>query len=497
MEASSSLFEGGTGGGLLLGVIEKLLPSGARVLWIGDDRPAKDFVAAGYSVEAVHVAQGNIHPTVVNPLRETLLSLEGRGDACWDAVVFFETLACLSMVDVFDLIPGLLGDAGVLLGLDRVCLERLEETASARPWLVYLERMASRAGFSLEVLAQFPIAGSEDRVVLFQCRRTTTPCWRVGWIHEGRSSEMRALFRRVFDIEMSEQHWCWKYGQGRGCGIGVWRTDTGELVAHYGGTTRRAVFLGRDVLAFQACDLMVASEGRGSLMRQGPAFLAVASFLESQLGFGAAHLLGIGFPNERAYRLPERLGLYSGCLGRIQELNWQTEPLGWRKGLWACQEVRASDVGSLSVLDLCWKDMRDDMGGLVVGVRDAHYFVHRYLSHPDKTYRVLSVRHRLFRRRRGVVVLRRLEDDRFELMDVIGAIANVADLVRYARGVAGEAGAQRLCAWMVDNIVPFFPASDSQVDLGVLVPGNNWTPGPGNELVAGRWWLTGGDTDFR
>jgi hypothetical protein len=31
----------------------------------------------------------------------------------------------------------------------------------------------------------------------------------------------------------------------------------------------------------------------------------------------------------------------------------------------------------------------------------------------------------------------------------------------------------------------------------IIIPHNRWTPGiPANELM-NRWWLTGGDTDFR
>lgn len=34
-------------------------------------------------------------------------------------------------------------------------------------------------------------------------------------------------------------------------------------------------------------------------------------------------------------------------------------------------------------------------------------------------------------------------------------------------------------------------------DLGINVPANAWSAGPPIEKLIGRWWLTGGDTDFR
>ena len=56
-----------------------------------------------------------------------------------------------------------------------------------------------------------------------------------------------------------------------------------------------------------------------------------------------------------------------------------------------------------------------------------------------------------------------------------------------------------LTAWLSDALLPVFNADGAAAvqDLDVIVPGNGWTQGPAHETLVGRWWLMGGDTDFR
>lgn len=486
-------------GSVLLESVRALLPDGGKVLLVG---PAlgvlkATLAGAGYALDCVECQHPESHSTCANPVRDALFEQIAEGRA-WDLVVLQSGLIALDPVDVFDLLPALLSaqSAGLLL-LDSFCLERADERASTKPLLDYVGRLASRAGFSFRIVKTLreSLAGREAYLLL-HCQKQQDLRWRVGWIGRERASEMRALFHEVFGHEMSDAHWHWKYGDGRGCGIGIWRTDNGRLIAHYGGTTRSAVCFGEPVQIFQACDLMVASGDRGSFSRQGPVFLAAASFLENQLGFGAPHLLGIGFPNERAYKLPEHLGLYTGCLGRIQEISWTAETSGLSGLLWQCQELSGFGDKVCASLDRCWQLMLNDMGERVIGVRNARYVLDRYVSHPDKQYRVFLVRHRIYPRWQGVIVLRAVDQERMELLDVITPVSCIPALICRACEIAAHAGAKQVYAWLVDNIVPQFAPYASAQDLGVLVPGNRWTKGPLNDSVRGRWWLTGGDTDF-
>ena len=91
------------------------------------------------------------------------------------------------------------------------------------------------------------------------------------------------------------------------------------------GMERRILFKGLPATAFQSGDSMVAREHRGTLSKRGPFFLSVAAFQDRYLGHGRPYLISYGFPNERAMRLAERLGMYTQ-IGRLFEIHWPAEP---------------------------------------------------------------------------------------------------------------------------------------------------------------------------
>jgi hypothetical protein len=62
--------------------------------------------------------------------------------------------------------------------------------------------------------------------------------------------------------------------------------------------------------------------------------------------------------------------------------------------------------------------------------------------------------------------------------------------------MAAAHGARRLFLWITDNMADRLSAGATVRQLDIFVPANVWTPAPPVEALAGRWWLTGGDTDF-
>jgi hypothetical protein len=405
-------------------------------------------------------------------------------------------VAALDPIDLFEFALRLLPMGGELWLGGEFAVERDQLLPDPRPWLEHVLRLAERFGCTAEVVAE------DDSQHLLRCIRSEAKNWQLGRITPGRAGEMQALFAEVFGHPMSAAHWQWKYGDGRGLGIGVWRCGDAapdRLVAHYGGTSRSIRYAGQPSRAFQACDLMVAVSDRGALTRKGPVFLAGSTYLEHELGYGAPHLLGIGFPNERAYRLPEKLGLYADVLARIQEVSWPARlARSWRATV---REIDLADPAAAALIDTAWTAMCRSLPQHIVGVRDAAYVRQRYQAHPEFAYRVFVVRRRLLGSVLGVLVLRRLDGEDgpvCELLDAIGPVGRMPELVGHARRLAAALGAGRLFAWLADNLLPYFPLAGEAVvrDLQVLVPGNNWTPGPSTASLQGRWWLTGGDTDF-
>jgi hypothetical protein len=141
--------------------------------------------------------------------------------------------------------------------------------------------------------------------------------------------------------------------------------------------------------------------------------------------------------------------------------------------------------------------MRADLGNMIVRVRNAAALHHRYTAHPDKSYRLFIVQPQSSADPLGLFVLQPNVEGSCELMDIVGPIAVLPLLVAEARRAAASLGAERLFGWVIDNIRPAF-GSDAKVrDLQVFVPANAWTAGPSIADLVDKWWLTGGDTDFR
>jgi hypothetical protein len=227
--------------------------------------------------------------------------------------------------------------------------------------------------------------------------------------------------------------------------------------------------------------------------------MAMATFLELQIGDAAPAYAGFGFPNRRAYVLPEKLGLYRHC-GRVFEARWPTVQ---RPPFWATRVSELERGASAAVdglFDQAWAAMAHSLKDCVVGERDAAYLRHRFCDHPDHVYRLLAVRHRLGGGLLGIAILRHgvgSEAD-CELLDLIGARRAMPALLAQARRFAARLGARSLFAWLSEKALTHLRTADMETrDIEVVIPANRWTAAQGTESANGHWWLTGGDTDFR
>lgn len=466
-----------------------------RILSVGPDVPLlAELCAAGHAVSSITAADFAAGP------------VSGQ----WSVLLLVDSAELIDSVDLFERSGDWLGTDGRLLIAGTFLLRRDRPACAPHHYLEHCLRLAERAGF-VKALHLELSAPAEDRDedggacgnFLVGWQRSEVPIWRLGRIDGERVDQLRRLFEQVFGHDMSVAHWQWKYGDGRGIGIGVWRCGDGapQLVAHYGGVSRDILLFGVPTKALQCGDVMVAEQGRGSLSRKGPVFLASATCLEHSIGYGTPHLIAFGFPNERAYRLPERLGLYAES-GRMVEVAWP--PADGGPSLWyALREIDPADPLLDRLFDACWSAMATTTCHLAIGVRDAAYLRYRYLAHPDKTYRLFILKQRLTGRALGVIVLRIDEDAagvrRCELLDVVGAVANIPLLVQQARRLAAQWSCLNLFAWLTENLLPYLalPSESSSCPIGIVIPANAWTAGPPVASFAGKWWLTSGDMDFR
>ena len=520
----------------------------SRLLGVGYD-------ATGITPDATQItfAQGRHGPGLpVLPLRFENFD---RDAGTWQTILFQESGQYIDDIDLFANAARLLDENGEIVVMDEfslvrdrdepehlhyldhflrlaerfgfVCMTRLDLTAQAAPtvdWLLdscrrHAELLKRELGVRDDQLAALEASNTAYRekyvqrrygYFLLRLRRNSRPRWQPGRIAGRGIDQMRALFAEVFGHEMSAAHWQWKYGDGRGLGVGVWQSvaDDGgivadpPLIAHYGGMVRDIRYFGRPAKALQCGDVMVASAGRATLSRRGPMFIATATCLEHEIGYGTPHLVGFGFPNERAYRLPERLGLYAE-VGRMVEVTLR--PVAVRPALrLAVRRLNPTDGDADARMEACWIAMQASLGDLIVGVRDARYLRHRYLAHPDKSYQLHLVQRRFGGAPLGLLVLRVIDDAagegrRCELLDMVGAANWMPVLIHHARRIAAGMQCQQLFAWVGDNLLPrlALPADADVVELNICIPANHWTHGPAIEEQRGKWWLTGGDMDFR
>jgi hypothetical protein len=249
---------------------------------------------------------------------------------------------------------------------------------------------------------------------------------------------------------------------------------------------------GKPESAIQVSDVMVHPAERGVMTRSGAFFVSAASYLERSIGYGRPHLLAFGFPLQRALALPVKLGLYEQ-VDQMTELTWPAGA-GWSARLLRSERAGEQHHGSINRL---WRMMAAEFQGGIIGVRDADYVAQRYLRHPTVAYECLLVHKRLTGSPLGLCVMRMVDEQLAELVDVIGPRDAFPALVRIARHWARQQGAAHLRAWITTSHAHLLSRDASAMDMGIAVPANIWTPGPKPQELKDHWWLMAGDTDFR
>lgn len=335
--------------------------------------------------------------------------------------------------------------------------------------------------------ARFGLAPDEQG----KWRLQRAPRWQPVWVGVMQLPAWDGLFTASFGYAMSPLVRQWKYRDVERLGMGVRRGD--ELVAFYGGMPRPVSYFGQPATAVQIGDVMVHPGERGVLTRSGPFQMAAATFLEQQIGHGRPYLIGFGFPEDKAMRLAERLGLYAQ-VDAMTELRW---PALAPRAVW---NVYARPLGTSSsgVVDALWEEMKTTLPESIVGVRDGAFVQGRYLDHPMRPYSVLLVRRRFTGSVVGVVVVRDRLEQGVELVDFIAPPERFKELLGVARRYAGHLGRAEVFTWITASHADRLADENSRrVPLNLLIPANIWSHGPDVSELRDRWWLMGGDTDFR
>lgn len=355
----------------------------------------------------------------------------------------------------------------------------MNSTSDSAQWL-HSAALAQRLGFSDE---------GQQKGYWLNSRNAQSPVIR--WVKKIDFADWRSLFLACFNHDISAEQWAWKYRDTDKPGIAV--LIEGRMIAFYGGMPRKVSACGVRQTAIQVGDVMVHPDFRGGLTRKGPFQMAASTFLEQSLAEKAPYWIGFGFPNQRAMRLAQRLHVYRP-VDQLVELFWPPcqASLPW----WL--ETSHADPLQLDFVNALWDEMRLAMTGSIVCVRNADHVRERYVTHPAHSHSLLKVYNKITRRVYGLAVLRKLSDDRQELLDVIGHPKHFAKLIMAAQSFAAQVGSPSVSAWVTQSHAHLLMSSDSKSNLlDVFIPTNDWVAGNATLDPTQRWWLTSGDTDFR
>lgn len=304
---------------------------------------------------------------------------------------------------------------------------------------------------------------------------------------------LQPLFDSVFNHPVSLDLLRWKYASGHGESWAAGLANVERPLLHCGLLFRDILFHGEARQAAQLVDLMAEPKQTGLSRAQSPFTLLMRHLLAQLPGPRNPEALAFGFPSERAMRLGEHNGVYC-AVDHWLALHFTPcqQLVGPRLRAW-----RATDAGELALADGLWQRMREDFTDAVLGVRDAAYLHWRYLAHPERQYQIFVVESRWRRCPVGLAVLAPGSGAR-EIVDVIGAWDDLPEiLLALQRGVA-EHGASTLnlllTAGFAASLAPF--ANTCQT-TEFRIMANPDSPEVALAKLRGRWWLTGGDTDYR
>ena len=304
---------------------------------------------------------------------------------------------------------------------------------------------------------------------------------------------VRALFRKIFNEEMSQRHWEWKYLRPQSRAVAFYKDD--NLLAHYGGVGTDIILDGEKSMAMQIADLMVDPDVRHAVRSRSPFYLSGKMFLESTVGFGNEFLLAYGFPSERAMGLSERLGFFAP-VGRMMEIQWDASE---SKPSW-CETIipvtKENFDEYTADIDSLWKSFQALFKDKIICRKDADFVRWRYLEHPSKSYNVHLIKNRISGKPSALLVLKS-ENGSVMLMDLVTRSLDLTKAINTARYIAEDNGKSQLTSWCSDTFIDIFKTVNSRVkELPVIIPACTATRGPSPDVQKLKWWFMPGDTDY-
>jgi len=313
-------------------------------------------------------------------------------------------------------------------------------------------------------------------------------------LHEGQFEQIQPLFQRVFGHSISRKLLDWKYADGRGQSwIVAAAPDNTEPAVHCGVFFRHILLDENPVKAMQLVDLMAAPKTSGLARKDSPFGILLRAVLTQPPLPENPHGIAFGFPSDRAMRLAENLGVAQAD-DHLMEL--ELAPAR-RLSLLTYRVLRDLSAGDEDKIARLWAKMRDDLRDFAVGVHDAAYIRYRYIDRPEGSYTLVLVESRWRRTPVGLAVIG-MQSPQPELLDIVCPLGHGEDVL------------VTLQRWMADNRIELMRFSLTRTfaqrfagiatrlsETQFRIMGSPFAAPEAQVRLAGKWWLTGGDTDYR
>lgn len=311
------------------------------------------------------------------------------------------------------------------------------------------------------------------------------------WLRQDDFEPWHLLFQACFGHSISRHQWHWKYRDTDRLGIAAF--DNTRMIAFYGGMPRQLLAMGHQIAGIQVGDVMVHPDFRNTLSRRGPFQMVSSTFLEQNFSHTAPYQLGFGFPNERAFKVAQRLGLYRQ-VDEVIQIN--LAPNKSRLRPWLSLTKQSIDVLLPSVNSL-WSAMQTGFGNSILGFRDASFFKSRYGDSLGFAYECLALRNRFTGKIHCIAVCRQRAEG-LEILDLLGHPNTFTQVLDGICAYPFYSNLPNIFMWVTKSHLHLFSKTNlTSTPLGICVPTNCWVSGDFVENIDQRWWLTGGDTDFR
>ena len=301
------------------------------------------------------------------------------------------------------------------------------------------------------------------------------------------------LFEKSFDTTFNQDIWNWKYELGQGKCVVARGSKNGEIVSHYGGAPRQIQYFGKPNTAIQVCDVMVLPEIRRQYGKSSLFFKTAATFLEREIGNTVNHLLGFGFPNQKAMNIAFRLGLYEKTdeyLELVYPLRENLETSSFQ-----LVPIEIYNTQHQQCIDQLWLLMKQETTAGIIGDRHWRYIKYRYFDHPwfqSNQYRCVFLNDEAGESMAAVFL--KEHEERLLVLDLLCPPSAMKHVLGNLAQLLSE---KELKIWITRGWVDAVKTESAiENNLGIEIPCNSWNPGPHSDDLYGAWWLTAGDMDF-